>query len=73
MTTMDKKINELNKKLGRKTGIDFKESIKVAYTNKPIYYGIMGGLSAFIFTSTGLVLSVIVGAGIGYGVKTFKD
>lgn len=53
MTAMDKKINELNDKLGRKTGVDFKESAKAVYDNKPLFIGLVSGASAFVLQELG--------------------
>jgi hypothetical protein len=76
MTAMDKKINKLNEKLGRKTGIDFKESAKViakeTYANKPLYFGILAGVSAFLFTSAGIFVAPAIGFGVGYAYKVIK-
>jgi hypothetical protein len=76
MTAMDKRINELNEKLGRKTWMDYKESAKLiakeTYANKPLYYGIISGLSAFIFTASGIFMAALIGLGVGYGYKIIK-
>ena len=72
MTAMDKKINELNEKLGNKTGIDAKGSIKAIgkeiYDNKSYLTGVGAAGVLFVFTTTGLIFSVLggVGAGIAY-------
>ena len=77
MTSMDKKINELNAKLGRKTGVDFKATvvngIKKLYSNKPAYFGTMAGLSAFIFTSAGFIVAPLIGFGVAYGYKVITS
>jgi len=71
MTSMDKKINELNAKLGRKTGVDFKGSAiqisKDLYQNKPAFAGTVAGLGAFVFTSAGFILAPLFGVGVAYG------
>ena len=74
---MDRKINELNAKLGRKTGIDFKETAKVVaketYQNKPLYYGILVGTAAFILSSAGLIASAVIGTACGYGYRLYSE
>jgi hypothetical protein len=76
MTAMDKKIKELNEKLGRKTGVDFKESIvlmsKELYKNKPYFYGTVAGTSLFVLTSTGLFASIGAAVVVGFGYNLYK-
>jgi len=63
MTNMDKKIKELNDKLGRKTGVDFKESGKViakeVYDNKPLFCGLLS--FGLLFINSGIITSVVGG------------
>jgi len=81
MTNMDRKINELNAKLGRKTGIDFKETAKViakeTYQNKPLYYGILTGTGvstvAFVLSGAGLIASAVIGASCGYVYRLYSE
>jgi len=77
MTNMDKKINELNAKLGKKTGVDFKATgtsmAKELYANKPVYFGTLAGAGAFVFTSTGLIASALIGGAYGLAYKLYSD
>lgn len=76
MTNMDRKIKELNERLGRKTGVDFKESIKAIgqelYKNKPYFYGTLAGLGLFVLTSAGFLASIGLGVIVGY-IKSVYD
>jgi len=73
MTKIDRKIKELNEKLGRKTGVDFKESAKLVgkkvYKNKPVFYGLLASNGLFIFTSFGFIASTLVGTATYFGTK----
>ena len=71
MTAIDKKIKELNEKLGRKTGVDFKASgeniTRRLYANKPYLFGSLASIGVFVFTGAGFILSVLVGVLVYYG------
>jgi len=75
MTAMDKKINELNARMGRKTGIDFKKTgINIGgkvYANKPYLYGLGTTLGLFFFTGAGIIASGLLGAGVYVGKKVY--
>jgi len=73
MTNMDRKIKELNERLGRRTGMDFKESAKSIgkeiYTNKPVFYGLLASNGLFIFTGFGFIASTLIGTATYFGTK----
>ena len=80
MTNIDRKIKKLNKKFGRKTGIDFKdfkESVKLVctktYENKPIFYGLLVSNGLFIFTGFGFIASTLVGTATYFGTKKILE
>jgi len=77
MTAMDRKINELNEKMGRKTDIDFKnvavQLSKDLYQNKPAYFGTVAGITAFVFTSAGFIVAPLIGFGVAYGYKVVES
>ena len=73
MINMDKKIEELNKKLGRKTGVDFKWTAeKVAseiYKDKAVLSGMVVSNGLFFLTSTGFIVSTVLGVGTYFAYK----
>jgi len=75
MTTMDKKINELNARMGRKTGIDIKKTGinigKKVYTNKPYLYGLVTTLGLFFFTGASIIASGLLGFGVYMAKKVY--
>ena len=77
MTAMDKKIKELNKKLGRKTNTDFKGSAiqigKDLCKNKSVLSGTIVAVGAFVFTSAGLIIAPLLGAAVAYGYSKAEE
>ena len=76
-TMMDKKIKELKAKaqsLPKDAGT-YKFMAQLGYSqlkaNKPVYFGVIGGASAFILSSAGLFASIGIGAAIGFGYNVY--
>ena len=75
MTAMDKKIKELNEKFGRKTGVNAQGTMsligKEIYASKPTLTGVSTAGALFVFTTTGVIGSVLLGIGAGYAFKKY--
>ena len=75
-TAMDKKIDELNAKAGKATGIDFKGSAKVIgkeiYENKPVFYGMIASNGLFVFTGLGFIACTVAGVATYFGTKVVQ-
>jgi len=76
-TAMDKKIDELNAKAGKATGIDIKGSAiaisKEIYHNKPVFYSSVASTGLFVFTGLGFIACTVAGVATYFGTKKVQE
>ena len=76
-TAMDKKIDELNAKAGKATGVDIKGSVKAIskeiYDNKPVFYGMIASNGLFVFTGLGFIACTVAGVATYFGTKKVQS